>query len=112
MRDLSLYVSDILRAIDLIAEFVIGIDFETFSEDEKTKSAVVMQLHVIGEAAKHVPDDLRQKYPDVPWKRLAGMRDRLIHGYFEVDYAIVWKVVESNLPELRPTIQAILSDMK
>ncbi len=112
MRDLSLYISDILHAMKLIDEFVTGMDFETFSEDEKTKSAVVMQLHVIGEAAKHVPDVLRQKYPDVPWKRLAGMRDRLIHGYFEVDYAIVWKVVESNLPELRPAIQTVLAGME
>lgn len=112
MRDLSLYISDILRAIDLIDEFVVGMDFETFSRDEKTKSAVVMQLHVIGEAAKHVPDDLRRKYPDVPWKQLAGMRDRLSHGYFEVDYTIVWKVVESNLPELRPAIQTVLAGME
>lgn len=112
MRDLSLYISDILRAIDLIGDFVAGMNYEVFCKDEKTKSAVVMQLHIIGEAAKHVPDDLRNKYPDVPWKQLAGMRDRLSHGYFEVDYTIVWKVVESNLPELRPAIQAILSDMK
>lgn len=112
MRDLSLYISDILHAFDLISEFVIGMDFETFSKDDKTKSAVVMQLHIIGEAAKHVSDDLRQKNPDVPWKQLAGMRDRLSHGYFEVDYTIVWKVVESNLPELRPVIQAILTRMK
>lgn len=112
MRDLSLYISDILRAIDLIGEFVIGMDFDTFFADEKTKSAVVMQLHIMGEAAKHVPEELRQNYPDVPWKQLAGMRDRLSHGYFEVDYAIVWQVVESNLPELRPTIQSILTDMQ
>ncbi len=112
MRDLSLYISDILRAIDLIGEFVTGMDFNTFSADEKTKSAVVMQLHIMGEAAKHVPEELRQSYPDVPWKQLAGMRDRLSHGYFEIDYAIVWQVVESDLPELRPTIQSILTDMK
>ena len=72
--------------------------FQTFLQDRKTINAVLRSLEVLGEAAKRVPDDLRAKTPAVPWKRMAGMRDKLIHEYFGVDYSIVWTVVTSELP--------------
>jgi len=110
MRDYTLYLKDILTAIDNIEGFVAGMGLEAFQTDDKTSSAVVRKLEIIGEAAKQIPDEIRQKYPDVPWKEMAGMRDKLIHFYFGVDYPLVWGVVENRLPEVRREIQKILQD--
>ncbi len=89
MRDHTLCLKDILAAIHSIEEFVAGMDLEMFQTDDKTRSAVVRKLEVIGEAAKQIPEEMRQKYPAVPWKEMAGMRDKLIHFYFGVDYPLV-----------------------
>ena len=80
MRNEALYLQDILRAIGSIQTFVEGMDLEAFQADDKTISAVVRKFEIIGEAAKHVSDDVRRQYPNVPWKNMAGMRDRLIHS--------------------------------
>lgn len=108
MRDFALYLKDIVKAIELIGGFVEGMDFSAFSKDEKTKSAVVRQLEVIGEASKKVPEAIRHEYPDVPWKKMAGMRDKLIHFYFGTDYATVWATIRDILPVLKPAIGQVI----
>ena len=80
MRDRQLYLKDILAAMVAIEEFIGEIGFETFSADDKTASAVIRKLEIIGEATKNVPAEIRQNYPQVPWTQMAGMRDRLIHA--------------------------------
>ena len=110
MRNETLYLHDILRAIDSIQTFVEGMDLETFQADDKTSSAVTRKFEIMGEAAKHVSDDIRQQFPDVPWKQMAGMRDRLIHFYFGVDALIVWRTIQEHLPTLRQSIQNILDE--
>ncbi|MDE0482269.1 MAG: DUF86 domain-containing protein [Candidatus Poribacteria bacterium] len=112
MRDLRLYVKDISAAMITVQEFIKEMDFEMFLEDDKTTSAVVRKLEVIGEAAKNLPDTIRQKYPEVPWKQMAGMRDKLIHAYFGVDYTLVWDTVKNLIPPLQPIIAQILEDME
>jgi uncharacterized protein with HEPN domain len=79
-----------------------------FLKNETIQRAFVRSLEIIGEAAKQVPEDFRNQHPNVQWKSMAGMRDRLIHAYFGVDYAIVWDVVQTRIPELRQQIASIL----
>jgi len=85
--------------------------YEDFLQDDKTASAVIRKLEIIGEAAKHVPMKVRQKHPELPWTEMARMRDKLIHGYFGVDHEIVWKVVKERLPALKASLEIIIADL-
>lgn len=111
MRNYRLYLKDILSAIDSIEAFVEGMSFEEFRADDKTASAVIRKFEIIGEATKNIPDKIRQQYPTVPWKEMAGMRDRLIHFYFGVDYKLVWTTIKERLPQVKPEIQFIHRDL-
>lgn len=111
-RDFRDYVQDILESITEAREFIEGLGFEDFTRDKKSINAVVRSLEVIGEAAKKIPDNLREIYPLIPWKRMAGMRDKLIHEYWGVDLEIVWEVLNDELPPLKPLIQKVLEDME
>ena len=108
MRDQTLYLKDILAAIESIEQFVAGMSFEAFQTDDKTLSAVVRKLEIIGEATKRVPDEVRLSHPNIPWREMAGMRDKLIHFYFGVDHQLVWKTVKERLPSIKPDIIRIL----
>jgi uncharacterized protein with HEPN domain len=110
MRDCKIYLKDILAAVDSIEAFVKGMSFEEFRADDKTTSAVIRKFEIIGEATKQIPDDIRWKYPDVPWKDMAGMRDRLIHFYFGVDYHLVWAAIKQRLPSLKEEMQQVIKD--
>ncbi|AKB44727.1 hypothetical protein MSVAZ_2458 [Methanosarcina vacuolata Z-761] len=85
---------------------------ETFLNDEKTKSAVVRQLEIIGEAAKAVPADIRALAPDIDWRNISGMRDRIIHAYFNVDYSLVWDTIVSDVPVLESRIKMLVNELK
>jgi len=111
-RNYKLFIKDILRAIDDIETFIAGQDYGKFIADEKTKSAVVWQIHIIGEATKNIPKAPSEKYKDVPWKYMARIRDKVAHFYFGIDYEIVWDVINNKLPEIRPRIKQILKDLE
>ena len=109
-RDYRDYIQDILDSIRESSRFIEGMEFEDFAEDKKTINAVVRSLEVIGEAAKKIPDSLREKYPLIPWKRMAGMRDKLIHEYWGTDLEIVWEVINNDLPPIISLIQKVMED--
>ncbi|MBW2330363.1 MAG: DUF86 domain-containing protein [Deltaproteobacteria bacterium] len=111
-REYKLFLKDIVKACEYIQEFVEGIDFDQFLKDEKTSSAVIQKFGIIGEAVKNIPEFIKQKYPDIAWKDMAGMRDRLIHGYFGVDYVLVWDTIESDIPEIISSISQILDHLE
>lgn len=111
-RDLRDYITDMASAASDIEKFVGDMDFEEFISDKKTANAVIRSLEVIGEAAKMIPEDVRKKHHEIPWKRMAGMRDKLIHEYSGVDLEIVWKVVKEELPPIKPSIDGLLGHME
>jgi uncharacterized protein with HEPN domain len=103
---------DYLRHILIEADYLIresaGLSADEFLADDTLQRAFVRSIEIIGEAARNVPEDFRRDHASIDWRRMSGMRDRLIHGYFGVDYAIVWDVVSNHIPELRRTIASIL----
>ena len=112
MRDTTLYLKDILEAIHAIEEFVKDIDYDAFKEDDKTSSAVVRKFEIIGEASKNVPSEIKQKHSNIPWKKMAGFRDRLIHFYFGIQYKLVWDTIILELPNLKEQVKTVLDEWK
>ncbi len=110
-RDVSIYIMDILENMGLAEDFVKGMDYEEFVSDTKTNHAVIRCIEVMGEAAKHVPESVRKKYSEIPWKDIAGMRDNIIHLYFRVSLEKVWLVLKEDIPTLKPLIQKVLDDI-
>ncbi|MBI2560655.1 MAG: DUF86 domain-containing protein [Planctomycetes bacterium] len=94
--------------MESVQMFVKGMNYEEFSDDDKTTSAVVKKFEIIGEATKQVPEAIKQKYPEIPWKEMAGMRDRLIHFYFGIDYKLVWESIKKRIPKVKPLINKVL----
>jgi uncharacterized protein with HEPN domain len=106
-RDYTDYIADIKNSIRYINEFSNELNFDDFQKDIKTQYAVIRCFEVMGEASKRIPDDYKNKYPSVPWKVMAGMRDRLIHGYDVVDVTILWRTIKNDIPELKKKIDEI-----
>jgi len=103
------YLRHILDEAQYLTDASREVNWEQFSTDETLKRAFVRSIEVIGEATKNLSDDLRARYPGVEWRAMAGMRDQLIHGYFGVDYEIVWDVATEKAPTLAERIRAILA---
>lgn len=105
------YLSDIAHYAEIGERMAAGGNFEEFARDEVKVLAALRVLEVIGEASKRVPDDLKKRYPEIPWKDVAGTRDKLIHGYFDVDLEVVWASLSEDLPPLRRTVAKMLEDL-
>jgi uncharacterized protein with HEPN domain len=108
-RDSRVYLEDILEATRKITSYTAHLSKAAFLDDEKTFDAVVRNLEVIGEAVKKLPEDLRAKHPTVEWKKMAGLRDILIHEYFGLDSEIVWDIVKNKVPTLNQAVRAMLN---
>jgi len=110
LRDYKLYLHDIEEALEKIKAFTKGYTLEEFAKDTKTVDAVVRNLEIIGEAAKHIPKSVKERSPDIDWKAIAGMRNILAHEYFGVRMGIIWKTIQERLPELGHRIEEILAE--
>jgi uncharacterized protein with HEPN domain len=99
-RDYRDFLNDILTAIRSIMTFVEGMTFDAYLEDEKTRYAVMRGYEIIGEAVRHLPDELKAANPDIPWAEMAAMRNRIVHGYFSVDDGILYETIETDLRPL------------
>jgi uncharacterized protein with HEPN domain len=109
-RDYKVYLEDIIEAIRKIRFFTTGLSSQTFLSDIKTFDAVIRNLEIIGEAIKRVPEEIRSIYPDVEWKKIAGLRDILAHEYFGVDVEIIWDIIQNKLPVLEEQIKQMLEE--
>lgn len=107
-KDYRDYFQDIFNSINEIESFIKNYDFENFAKDRKTINAVIRSIEVIGEASKKISKSFKDKYSFIPWNKMTGMRNKMIHEYFGIDLEILWKTVTKDIPSLKPFVQDIL----
>ena len=106
------YVKDTLEAIEKARQFIEGMGYDEFSRDDKTVYAAIRALEIVGEASKKIPQEVKDHYQEIPWREIAGMRDKLIHDYFGVNLVVVWKAVSEDLPQIEPLLRRLLVDIQ
>ncbi len=106
-RDNLVYLRHILDAIHRIGEYTEGVEYKDFMNNNLVQAGVIREIEIIGEASKRLTSEFRGKYPDIPWKKMAGMRDKVIHGYFGVDLDAVWDTIEKDITMLGSKIKDI-----
>lgn len=111
-RELEDFIEDILDAIAAVERFLAGISFEEFTQNEEKIFAVEKAMEIIGEAVKNIPDSMRIQYPEIPWKNIAGMRDKLVPEYWAADVNILWKTAQQRLPELKEQVIRIRQELQ
>jgi len=104
-RDWKILFEDIIESINKIEEYTLGLSFEDFEENNLITDAVVRNIEIIGEAAKNVPAEIQNQFTDIPWQKLRGIRNRIVHDYFEVDRTIIWYIVTNELTPLKKSLQ-------
>jgi len=103
------YLNDIVDSMDKAQEFVGGMTYDDFFREDKTQFAVVRALEIIGEASKKIPVPIREKYPQIPWRSITGMRDKVVHEYFGLDLRVIWKTVKEDVPAVKPHFEKLLA---
>lgn len=110
-RSYKLFIEDILTAMNKIERYCSGLSQDDFARNELVIDGVIRNLEVIGEAAKNIPEEIKTKYAEIPWKRMIGLRNMAIHEYFGIDVSITWEIVSKNIPETMPKIEAMLKTL-
>lgn len=110
-REINDYIQDIIAAMDNAVKFINKMTYEKFVQDDKTIYAVIRAVEIIGEASKNIPEEIRRKYPAIPWKDMAGMRDKVIHEYFGVNIERIWLTIKEDIPKIRPSIEKLLKEI-
>jgi len=111
-RDPSLFLNDILGAIENINGYTKGMNYENFLQDKKTQDAVIRNFEIIGEASKNIPEDIKKLHPDVDWREAARMRDKLSHEYFGVSHKVVWSTIKEELPVFQNQVEKVVEDLE
>jgi uncharacterized protein with HEPN domain len=111
-REVGDYIQDVIDAMEKGMKFIEDMEFEEFVKDDKTVFAVIRALEVIGEAIKNIPEEIRGKYPEIPWRDMGGMRDKLIHSYFGVNLKMIWKTIKEEIPPLKPLFERMLREIE
>lgn len=109
-RDFRLFLDDIRESGAKVLRYTAGMTFEQFVQDEKVFDAVVRNLGIIGEATKHVPNEIRDHYPQIAWQKISGLRDIVVHEYFGIDEEILWDIIQNHVPELLEQVAQILGN--
>lgn len=112
MRDYKLYLDDILEAIKKIEKYTKGLSLQGLKKKDLVVDGIARNLEIIGEAAKNIPRPVKEKYPDIEWKKIAGLRDILAHAYFGVDLEVLWDIVKNKLPDLKKKVSCIVKRKK
>lgn len=110
-REILLLLEDIRDAAQKVLVYTNGMSFDDFISDDKTIDAVVRNFEIIGEAANRVPDNFKSNHPEIEWRRMTGLRNRIIHEYFGINYVTVWKIKEENIPELADFIEQAIDEL-
>lgn len=111
-KDPEIFVEHILECIKRIEEYTEGITKDVFFNSTQIQDAIIRRIEIIGEAVKNIPEDMKNRYPDIPWKRIAGMRDILIHEYFGIDLELTWEVAKEEIFELKKKILKVKKDLE
>jgi len=111
-RRYDLFLEDILNSINLIEEYIGILEFNEFKQSRMVVDAVIRNFEIIGEAAKNIPADIQNKYPEIPWRKMNNLRNLISHVYFGIDYEMIWEIVKNNLPENKTEIIKIIEKEK
>ncbi len=104
------YINDVLDAMTKAQGFLQNVSYEEFVKEDKTQFATVRAIEIIGEATKNIPPSVRKKYPKIPWRDIAGMRDKVVHEYFGINLKVVWKTVKEDIPTAQPLFEKLRQD--
>lgn len=110
-KQYKIYFEDILAASEKIEAYIKGLNYEDFTKNSLVIDGVIRNLAIIGEAVKSIPSEIKKKYTDIEWKKVAGLRDIIVHKYSEVNTKIIWDIIEHKLPELRKLVKKILEEI-
>ena len=110
-RDYLVYLEDMLNSVVKGLSFIKGFDFDTFKKDEKTQYTLIRAIEITGEASKKIPKHIKDKYAEIPWREISGMRDKLIHDYFGVNTKVVWETAKKDLPNLKKLIKKLIQEI-